>query len=226
MSEILCTLVTGYHEYRIDSRIPQMVQEGLVPPGTETVVGMFQSLGHVDDLLTLSGTHCGECVDRFQQHLLPEIGYTCKGKGRKFRYLQMCLEFFGLCIRCTPHNPNEAFGRGTEEVQEVARGRPCVGYGAWTYMETRNYVLQKLSAHRQVAPGQRDSAQEIVLRVDRLVVAEVLRLGYKAHRMYRIWRSLPPSRTDAAVKLVRAELRQMRRMESGKVADVLAQRSA
>ena len=67
MSEVVCSLVAAFYEYRFDARTHKLISEGFLPRGTVRVPDFVKSLGHVDDFLSQSRIHCRVCLNRVQQ---------------------------------------------------------------------------------------------------------------------------------------------------------------
>ena len=87
LSEILCSLVAGHFACRINDKCLDLSFVRLLHQGAADVGESPQSLAHVDDVVTFSKRHCGDCCHDYQQWLFPSgIGYERKSWGARFRF--------------------------------------------------------------------------------------------------------------------------------------------
>lgn len=78
-----------------------------------------------------------------------------------------------------------------------------------------------MATHRQVVPGHNGFAYDVLLCADRLLVLELLRVGYSPSMLAKIWAAIPPARTDPATVQVRTELKQVRKWDNTEAAKFL-----
>ncbi len=78
-----------------------------------------------------------------------------------------------------------------------------------------------MAAHGQLIPGGTEADLEVLAVTDILVVCELLRLGYAAKSLYRVWRGMPPMKSDTAVTLVRDALKVVGKTEATEAASWL-----
>lgn len=208
MSEVVCGLVASWFEYRINKSCTSLIAAGLLPSAATSPAPYFASVGHVDDMGTVSRTHCASCCLEYQQHCLPrEIGYGLKGQGEMFRFLVAVIDTTEGRLKLHPYNANWEFAVGKSSEQAVVRARPCLGYEQWSRPQLHSYVAQKMASHRHVLRDPDISQQRILLLADVLLACEILRLEYPLRLVYKVWRALPPNRTDSAVKELRCALK-------------------
>ena len=212
LSEVLCSLVTGHFELRVQARCLDLgIASALIPMGY-LPTDCFQGTAHVDDLGVISASHCSMCCFLHMQALLPEgIGYEYKGGFPAYKFLQTALHFQGPEIFLYPYNPNIAFIEGPSDGQEVTRCRPALGTQSWSHGQLRSYIRQRMATHRQVAPGDTPQARTVVVEADKLMVKELMRLGYSSTRLHRVWAALPPAKADLQARIVRQELKKERK---------------
>ena len=71
-----------------------------------------------------------------------------------------------------------------------------------------------MATHRQLVPCRCEADLDALIVADILVVCELLRWGYTPKALYRVWRAVPPTRSDQAVEQVRHALKIIRKTTS------------
>jgi len=209
LSEIVCSLVASHFECVVRNSCENLIFHKILPPGSSSTESWLQSIGHVGDLLTVTKSHCASCTHLYQQSLLPaRVGYGRKQAGILVKFLHAMLLFSEEHVDFAPTNPNLLFALGLSARQTRARGRPNVGFNAWTRTELRGFIRQRLSAHRQTTKNDNEVSLAVLYLADKLLSMELEKLGYSKKALYAVWRGIPPGKTDDAIRIVRDELKQ------------------
>jgi len=215
LSEVLCSLVAVHYEVMAAKGWKDLVRCHFIPQIATNLQEWIMSLGHVDDLLSISRVLCVDCLTLFQQRLLPEeVGYGVKGSGWCFRFLQAVLIFRGHDVMSIPFNPNAPFALGEDQNQAVARIRPVLGFADWSQANLRSYIRQKLATNRQATGGGSEEERETMLSgADWLIATELHRLGYSWRSLNKVWAALQPAKSDKSTYQVRQWIRRTLKSE-------------
>ena len=220
LSEVLCDAVAVAHELRAE-RDPEAFRTRRLPHAPRWQLReLLGGLRHVDDALGFSKVLCGDCVLRGLQAGLPDhIGYGAKGWGPHLQFLhaEVHVRRDGT-VWTEPVAPNARYALGLAELQTRARIVPCCEAGPgdaggtrWPQAVLNSFLKGRLATHAALMEGQGLPARKF--RADALVIGELRRLGYPAQDLESVLRSVGPNKADAAVRKLRAALRQDARGE-------------